>query len=78
MVKYTQTIRRLLPTNCLSMCDDFVGLELKGLKRTMMKIPQLERNIPPKICLFKANNRNARKKTKYVPKLTTKTLERRQ
>ena len=78
MVKYTQTIRRLLPTNCLSMCDDLVGLELKGLKRTMMKIFQLERNVPPKIYLFKANNRNTRKKTKYVPKLTTKTLERRQ
>ena len=25
MVKHTQTIRRLLPTNCLSVFDDFVG-----------------------------------------------------
>ena len=32
MVKYTQTIRRLLPTNCLSVFDHFVGLPLKGLK----------------------------------------------
>ena len=31
MVKYTQTIRRLLPTNCLSVFDHFVGLALKGL-----------------------------------------------
>ena len=32
MVKHTQTIRRLLPTNCLSVFDHFVGLALKGLK----------------------------------------------
>ena len=31
MVKHTQTIRRLLLTNCLSVFDHFVGLELKGL-----------------------------------------------
>ena len=31
MVKHTQTIRRLLPTNYLSMFDHFVGLVLKGL-----------------------------------------------
>ena len=29
---HTWTIRRLLPTNCLSVFDDFVGLALKGLK----------------------------------------------
>ena len=33
MVKHTQTIRRLLPTNCLSVFDHFVGLALKGLIR---------------------------------------------
>ena len=32
MVKHTQTIRRQQPTNCLSVFDWFVGLELKGLK----------------------------------------------
>ena len=35
MVKQTQTIRvnlRLLPTNCLSVFDHFVGLAFKGLK----------------------------------------------
>ena len=32
MVKHTQTIRRLLPTNCLSVFDHFVGLALKELK----------------------------------------------
>ena len=31
MVKHTQTIRRLLPKNCLSVFDHFVGLALKGL-----------------------------------------------
>ena len=32
MVKHTQTICRLLPTNCLSVFDHFVGLALKVLK----------------------------------------------
>ena len=31
MVKHTQTIRRLLLTNCLSVFDHFVVLTLKGL-----------------------------------------------
>ena len=31
MVNYTQAILRLLPTNCLSVFDPFVGLVLKGL-----------------------------------------------
>ena len=33
MVKHTQTIRRLLPRNCLSVFDHFVGLALKGLRK---------------------------------------------
>ena len=32
MVKHTQTICRLLPTNCFSVSDHFVGLALKGLR----------------------------------------------
>ena len=32
MVKHTQTIHRLLPTNCLSVFDHFVGLALEGLR----------------------------------------------
>ena len=32
IVKHTQTIRRLLPTNCLSVFDHFVGFALTGLK----------------------------------------------
>ena len=32
MVKHTQTMCRLLLTNCLSVFDHFVGLVLKGLK----------------------------------------------
>ena len=31
MVRHTQTIRQLLPTNCLSMFNHFVGLSLKEL-----------------------------------------------
>ena len=31
MVKHTQTIHRLLRTNCLSVFDHFAGLALKGL-----------------------------------------------
>ena len=31
MVRHTQTIRRLLPMNCLSVFDHFVGLALKRL-----------------------------------------------
>ena len=33
MVKHTQAIRLLLPMNCMSVFDDFVGLALKGLKQ---------------------------------------------
>ena len=33
MVKHPQTIFRLLPTNCVSVFDHFVGLALKGLKK---------------------------------------------
>ena len=36
MVKHTQTIRRLLSTNCLSVFDHFVGLVLKGLKNGLI------------------------------------------
>ena len=32
MVKYTQTICRLLPTNCLSVFDHFMGLVLERLR----------------------------------------------
>ena len=32
MVKHTQTIRRLLPTNCSSVFDHFVWLAPKGLR----------------------------------------------
>ena len=34
MVKHTQTIRLLFPTNCLSVFDHFVGLALRGLRKT--------------------------------------------
>ena len=31
MVQHTHMIRRVVPTNCLSVFDHFVGLALKGL-----------------------------------------------
>ena len=40
MVKHTQTIRRLLPTNCLSVFDHFVGLEFKESKMYKTFYPQ--------------------------------------
>ena len=42
MVKHIQTIRLLLPTNYLSVFNDFVGLALKGLKLFMIKFTALE------------------------------------
>ena len=45
MVKDTQTIRRFLPTNCLSVFDRFVGLALKGLigdTKTKVEVLQLK------------------------------------
>ena len=35
MVKHTQAICRLLPMNCLSVFDHFVGLALKGLNTSL-------------------------------------------
>ena len=40
MVKYTQTIRRLLPTNCFIVLDHFVGMPLKELMQD--KIEELD------------------------------------
>ena len=37
MVKCTQKIRRPKLTKCLSMCDHFVGLALKGLIKLVNK-----------------------------------------
>ena len=39
MVKHTQTIRRLLPTNCLSVFDHFVELALKELRELRKETP---------------------------------------
>ena len=38
MVKHTQAIRLQKPTSCLSVIDRFVGLELKGLISTVLKV----------------------------------------
>ena len=48
MVKHTQAIRRLLPTNCLSVFEHFVKLALKGLnKHAPCKKKQARRNQMP-------------------------------
>ena len=44
MIKHTQTIRRLLLTNCLSVFDHFVGLALKELTATKMLMPWVFRH----------------------------------
>ena len=44
MVKHSQAIRRLLPTNCLSVFDHFVGLALKGLRATQICVVGLAKN----------------------------------
>ena len=44
MVKHSQSVRRLLPTNCLSVFDYFVGLAFKGLNSeglTLLTRPRL-------------------------------------
>ena len=47
MVKHTQTIRRLLPKNCLSVFDHFVGLALKRLKKSLkLHIIYSDKEIP--------------------------------
>ena len=41
MVQHTQTIRRLLPANCLNVFDHFVGLarrEINGLTLNLFRI----------------------------------------
>ena len=40
MVKHTQTICRLLGTNCLSVFDHFVGLAFKGLRKVFAVMGQ--------------------------------------
>ena len=47
MFKHTQTIRRLLPTICLSVLDHFVGLALRWLKNRWLKyVRKHEADIP--------------------------------
>ena len=45
MAKHTQKIRRLLPTNCLSVCDHFVGLARKGLTKLIIFLTKIMRFI---------------------------------
>ena len=41
MAKHTQTIRWLLPTNCLSVFDHFVGFAVKGLLQVVANFETL-------------------------------------
>ena len=63
MVIHTQAIRRLLPTNCLSVFDHFVGLALKGLSnRDNVRAPiQFKRESQSQLlkrCFFFKNSPN--------------------
>ena len=50
MVKHTQTIRRPLPTNCLSVFDHFVGLVFKGLRLLKKGLAQkVSKALVPKV-----------------------------
>ena len=62
MVKQTQTIRRLLLTNCLSVFDHFVGLALKGLMDLLFQVVEI-----PVCMLF---NKRWTKRTAIKIKLT--------
>ena len=83
MLKCTQTIRRLLLTNCLSVFDHFVRLAHKRLNyfcrtakgcKKARSVDSGWRRIA-NIDLFKFNNRETRKRWEIFSKLTIKTLE---
>ena len=48
MVKRTQTIRKLLPTNCLGVFDHFVGLALKEINGVIKKYVTKFKVLPAK------------------------------
>ena len=54
MVKHTQIFRRLLPTNCLSLLNHFMGLALKGLNH--------DRDVP-KCYVMRKKTQNKKQKT---------------
>ena len=78
MVKHTQTIRRLLLTNCLSVFDHFVGLAHKGLIHWVHVLCHISNYIPDSegLLLAKANQLASaiKKETKKVKELQ-KTLK---
>ena len=75
MVKHTQTIRWLFPTNCLSVFDHFVGLALKGLKILSQQTNTLSK-LKIKLCkvttITKTSHRISLKLTMKTP---TKSLK---
>ena len=57
MVKHTQTIRRQLPTNCLSVLDHFVGLALKVLSwQNSVMYSERAQNFKMKFCVKIVNS----------------------
>ena len=52
MVKHTQRIHRLLPTNCLRVFDHFVRLALKGLTFYHVLLSGIDGNYDQDIFLF--------------------------
>ena len=67
MVKHTQTIRRLLPTNSVSVFDHFVRLALKGLSNTFVTFEaQCKKNLSNTEVALKKSV--AYKKSVYIEK----------
>ena len=56
MVKYTQTIRRQQPPNCLNKFDHFVGLELKGFSKVQRRIQNPVKHLRWSSLLSTVNN----------------------
>ena len=81
MVKHTQTIRWLLPTNSLSVFDHFVGLALKGLILIVSNKPSIWMwifacNTLAWYLFVRSSNGNTRKMYEICSELTLKIPER--
>ena len=65
MVKHTQTIRRNLPTNCLSVFHHFVGLALKGLNYIIRMLKECAFSDLP-IKTIKSENLNKKRECEFA------------
>ena len=56
MIKHTQTIHWLLPINCLSVFDHFVGLALKYFKHSIQIVPMFPFTLTLSVILWQYCN----------------------